>query len=324
MKSFEHVYRLHRLMKRSRYPVPFERVMSELECSRATTKRVLAYLRDVLGAPLETSREPRGYRYNDAAYELPGFWFSAEELQSLLTLQQLLASFQPGLLDDALDPLRERLDQILKSQNLQIGEASRIRLLRAAAREPGKHFAVLASAVLQRKRVCIDYEARGTGQITTREISPQRLVHYRDNWYLDAWCHKSNGLRTFAVDCVREAETLATPAQDIDPARLNDELGGSYGIFSGAATATAVLRFTAERARWIAVEQWHPQQQGVWLPDGSYELSLPYHRDEELILDVLRYGPDVEVLGPASLRKAVAERLVQAAARYANVAREPR
>jgi len=316
MKSFEHVYRLHRLMKRSRYPVPFERVMSELECSRATTKRVLAYLRDVLGAPIETSREPRGYRYTDAAYELPGFWFSAEELQSLLSLQQLLANFQPGLLDEALAPLRDRLDQILKSQKLQTGEASRIRLLRAAARPPGAHFATIAAAVLQRHRLKIDYEARGTGQVTTREISPQRLVHYRDNWYLDAWCHKSNGLRTFAVDCVREAEPLDAAAQDIDNPRLDDELGTSYGIFSGAPSATAILRFTPGRARWIATEQWHPHQQGIWLPDGSYELSVPYHRDEELILDVLRYGPDVEVVGPVSLRMAVAKRLGEAAARY--------
>src|SRR3546814_5219790 len=172
--------------------------MSELECSRATTKRVLAYLRDVLGAPLETSRDPRGYKDTDADYELPGVWFSAEELQSLLSLQQLLASFQPGLLDEALDPLRERLDQILKSQKLQVGEAGRIRLLRAAARPPGTHFATIAAAVLQRHRLQIAYEARGSAQITTREISPQRLVHYRDTWYLDPRCHKSNGLRPFA------------------------------------------------------------------------------------------------------------------------------
>ncbi|MFT4046341.1 MAG: WYL domain-containing transcriptional regulator [Solimonas sp.] len=316
MKSFEHVYRLHRLLKSRRYPVPFERVMAELECSRATTKRVIAYLRDVLGAPLESSREPRGYRYTDAAYELPGFWFSPEELQSLLTLQQLLASFQPGLLDEALEPLRDRLDQILKSQNLQTGEAGRIRLLRAAARPPGRHFAAIAAAVLQRRRLRIVYEARGTGQVTEREVSPQRLVHYRDNWYLDAWCHQSNGLRTFAVDCVREAEPLDAPAQDIDAARLDEELGGSYGIFSGAPTATAVLRFTAERARWVSAERWHPQQRGVWLADGGYELSLPYHRDEELILDILRYGPDVEVLGPASLRAEAVRRLAAAVERY--------
>lgn len=316
MKSFEHVYRLHRLLKSRRYPVPFERVMSELECSRATTKRVLAYLRDVLGAPIESSREPRGYRYTDAAYELPGFWFSAEELQALLTLQQLLATFQPGLLDDALAPLRDRLDQILKSQNLQPGEAGRIRLLRAAARPAGRHFATIAAAVLQRQRLRIAYEARGTGQISEREISPQRLTHYRDNWYLDAWCHKSNGLRTFAVDCVREAEVLDAPAEDIRPERLDDELAGSYGIFSGTPTATAILRFTAERARWVSAETWHPLQQSVWLPDGSYELSVPYHRDEELILDILRYGPDVEVLAPPPLREAVKARLAAAVERY--------
>lgn len=316
MKSFEHVYRLHRLLKSRRYPVPFERVMEELDCSRATTKRVLAYLRDVLGAPLETSREPRGYRYTDEAYELPGFWFSSEELQSLLTLQQLLATFQPGLLDDALDPLRERLDQILKSQGLKAANADRIRLLRAAARSPGKHFAVLAAAVLQRQRLRIEYEARGTQQVTEREISPQRLTHYRDNWYLDAWCHKSNGLRTFAVDCVRSAEALDKAAQDVAAERLTQELGGSYGIFSGAPTATAILRFTPERARWIAAETWHPQQQGAWLADGSYELSVPYHRDEELILDVLRYGHEVEVVAPPELRRGVAERLTTAAAQY--------
>ncbi|HEX4895691.1 MAG TPA: WYL domain-containing transcriptional regulator [Solimonas sp.] len=316
MKSFEHVYRLHRLLKRQRYPVPFERVMEELECSRATTKRVLAYLRDVLGAPLETSRDPRGYHYSDSAYELPGFWFSPEELQSLLSLQQLLASFQPGLLDDALGPLRSRLDQILSSQGLKVGNAGRIRLLRAAARAPGPHFATLAAAVLQRQRLQIEYEARGSNQVTEREISPQRLTHYRDNWYLDAWCHRSAGLRTFAVDCVRRAEAREAAAQDVDESELNNQLGGSYGIFSGVPTATAILRFSPERARWVSAEQWHPQQQAVWLADGSYELSVPYHRDEELILDVLRYGPDVEVLGPLNLRLAVAQRLEQAAARY--------
>lgn len=316
MKSFEHVYRLHRKLKASRYPVPFERIQEELECSRATTKRVIAYLRDYLGAPLETSREPRGYRYTDAAYELPGIWFSPEELQGLLTLQQLLSTFQPGLLEEALASVRSRIDQILESQGLSVGNAGRLRLLRTAARSPGRHFAAVAAAVLQRRRLDIEYESRATAQVTQRQISPQRLTHYRDNWYLDAWCHQSNGLRTFALDCVRAAALLETAAQDVDEARLNDELAGSYGIFSGAPTATAVLRFTPERARWVSVEQWHPQQQGVWTRDGSYELSVPYHRDDELILDILRYGPDVEVLGPVNLRMAVARRLVAAAQQY--------
>ena len=39
--------------------------------------------------------------------------------------------------------------------------------------------------------------------------------------------------------------------------------------------------------------------------DGSYVLELPYHDDRELVMDVLRQGADVQVLGPAELRRAV-------------------
>jgi proteasome accessory factor C len=170
--------------------------------------------------------------------------------------------------------------------------------------------------VLQRRRLQIDYASRARTDVSSREISPQRLVHYRDNWYVDAWCHKSEGLRTFALDCVQTAQLLPTAALEIADERLNLELSGSYGIFSGAPTATAVLRFTPERARWVSAEQWHPHQQGVWTADGSYELSVPFHRNEELILDILRYGPDVEVVAPAALRIAVAQRLEKAAAQY--------
>jgi len=66
----------------------------------------------------------------------------------------------------------------------------------------------------------------------------------------------------------------------------------------------------------VADERWHPQQQGRFLPDGSYQLEIPYHRADELILDILRYGPDVEVLAPPELRQEVAERLQRAAAIY--------
>jgi proteasome accessory factor C len=317
MKSFEHIYQLHRLLKQARYPVPAERVSEELKCSPATTKRVLRYLRDVLNAPLETSREPRGYRYTDDAYELPGFWFSATELQSLLTFQQLLASFQPGLLDDALNPLRKRLDEILLSQGLKPSNAARIRLLRSAARPVGNQiFPVLAAAVLQRKRLELHYQARGTGQRSTRQVSPQRLTHYRDNWYLDAWCHQSAALRIFATDRIEAARLLEAAAEDTDEQHLDQTLGASYGIFSGAPTAIAVLRFSAERARWIAAEQWHPQQQAQWLPDGTYELRIPYRHDEELILDILRYGPDVQVLSPHELRQVVKQRLQAAIQKY--------
>jgi predicted DNA-binding transcriptional regulator YafY len=142
-------------------------------------------------------------------------------------------------------------------------------------------------------------------------------VHYRDNWYLDGWCHLREGLRTFAVDAIEGAETLETPATDVDAAALDSHFASSYGIFAGTPEHEAVLRFGATRARYVANERWHRDQQGCVLDDGRYELRVPYSNPAELIMDILKFGPEVEVVAPLALREAVAERLREALGLYA-------
>ena len=126
----------------------------------------------------------------------------------------------------------------------------------------------------------------------------------------------AKGLRTFSVDRVRSARELEETADTIPNKELDEYFASSYGIFSGKANKTAVLRFSRERARWVADERWHPQQAGQFLTDGRYELRIPYRDDRELIMDILRHGAEVEVVEPASLRKAVAEHLKAALAQY--------
>ena len=147
-------------------------------------------------------------------------------------------------------------------------------------------------------------------------VSPQRLVHYRDNWYLDGWCHWRRGLRTFSIDRVRDARELDETADNVREDRLDEHLATSYGIFSGKANKEAVLRFSPERARWVADERWHPEQVGQFLVDGSYELRIPYRDDRELVMDILRHGPEVCVIAPDSLRDHVIAQLHATLARY--------
>jgi len=294
--------------------------MERLELPRSTLTRLIADLRDKLGAPLVFDKEHGGYRYDtaDGRHHLPGLWFSSEELAALVTLNRLLQTLQPGLLDEHLNPLRARVEQILATEHLGGGEAQqRIRILSMAARARDmKYFQTVAGAVLQRKRLSIHYYNRERDELTQREVSPQRLAHYRDNWYLDAWCHKQKGLRIFAVECIRHADALDKPARNIPEAELDKELAASYGIFAGESTATAILRFTQKRARWVADEIWHPHQQSCWLDDGRYELAIPYSDPRELIMDLLKYGADVEVVGPSALRKEIAACLQAAIGQY--------
>jgi predicted DNA-binding transcriptional regulator YafY len=320
MNLFDRIYALHKELSSARRPVSKKSLEERLECSPATIKRIIRDMRLYLDAPIEYDREYNGYVYADAPearFELPGLWFNESEIVSLLVMEQLLESTQPGLLERELAPIRKRLEDILQGQQLGTGElARRVKVIRASARPAGEHFRTVAGALAARRRLEIGYHGRIRDALDTREISPQRLTYYRDNWYLDAWCHRAEGLRTFALDRIQAARSLDGAAHELPEASLDDELGSSYGIFAGKPAATAVLRFTPEAARWVADETWHPDQTSAWLADGRYELCVPYARAEELLRDILAHGPNVEVAGPDALREAVAERLARAAGQY--------
>lgn len=321
MDRFDRIYAIHQLMANRRTPLTRAEIQEKLGCSRATVTRTIADLRDFLRAPLVFDRKYNGYRYatdGEQPFELPGLWFNASELYALLATHQLLANIQPGLLEPYLAPLRQRIEDILEHKKLGSPEiAHRIRIIQQASRATDMdQFRPLASAVVQRKQLRILYHGRERDETTERVVSPQRLVYYRDNWYLDAWCHLRKALRSFSVDRLHVAETSAQPAEEISDAQLDTHYARAYGIFAGEPKHIAVLHFTAERSRWVADEQWHPQQESRVHPDGSFELRVPYSDPRELIMDILKYGPDVEVLEPDTLRRQVAERLAAAVKIY--------
>jgi proteasome accessory factor C len=321
MDRLQRIYQLHQIIGSRRMPVALSVLQEKLECSRATVNRIIEELRLYFNAPLKYDREHNGYFYDlkeGATFELPGVWFNASELYALLTTQQLLEQAQPGLLDGHLKPLKDRLEKILASEQLGSGEITkRVRILRMAGRSvSNQNFQIVAAALLQRKRLAIRYHSRSADAETQREISPQRLTHYRDNWYLDAWCHQRNGLRSFAVERIVVAKILERACRDIPEKQLDAHFASAYGIFAGQPKHTAILRFTSDRARWVAEEQWHPQQQGHFHEDGSYELSIPYADPRELVMDILKHGAEVEVIKPEELRKLLSEQLQAAMMRY--------
>jgi predicted DNA-binding transcriptional regulator YafY len=322
MERLERFYKIDHLLK-DRKVVAFATLQNELGVSRATLKRDLDYMRDRFNAPIEYDREANGYRFgkprSGPRYELPGLWFNAAEIHALLSTLQLLGGLQPGLLDGQVTPVVERLRAILGSGDHSWEEVvKRIRIFQPERRE-GKaaHFSVIAAALLKRSRLWIRHYNRKEDRETEREISPQRLVHYRDNWYIDAYCHLREDLRSFAVDAIRDAVPRAARAKEIAETELDEHLGSGYGIFAGRKVQWATLKFSPQAARWVSAQSWHPKQRVRVEKDGTYILEVPYAEDGELVMEILKFGPDVEVLGPEGLRIKVGELLDAAAGRYA-------
>lgn len=320
----DRLYRLNALIQ-SRPGISLQDIMSSLEFSRATAKRDIETLRDRFDTPIVYDRDAGGYRLDPTQLgqgtqvaQLPGLWFSPDEAYALLTAQQLVSALEPSLLGPRLKPLTEKLNKLLASAGHTVEAVqSRVKVSPAGKRRLKLDaFQAIARATLQRKRLKFSHYNRQNGERSERYVSPQRLVHYRDNWYLDAWCHQRDALRSFSVDAINDSRTLEVGAISVPDTELQATMESSYGIFRGRPKAWARMRFSPQRARLVSREVWHPQQRSHVEPDGSYVLDVPYADERELVGDILRYGSDVEVMQPSELRRLVQGALVKAVERY--------
>ncbi|RPH65132.1 MAG: WYL domain-containing protein [Burkholderiales bacterium] len=322
MNQTERLYRIDQLIHQ-RTVVPFDDLLRELEISRATLKRDVAYMRDRLNAPIVYDRDRGGYCFAPSPlgpqYGLPGLWFNDREVLALLTMHRMLEDLDTGgLLGPHIQPLIARLKALLGTASDSVDEImKRVRVIAAQNRPVAPNcFEVVGSALVSRRRIEIAYFTRSRNARGLRELSPQRLVHYRNAWYLDAWCHRTDSLRVFALDAIEQARLVDRRARDVSLAEVDRQLGSGYGIYRGRRLAWAILRFSADAARWVRAEIWHPKQQSRDLDDGRFELRVPFGATPELEMDILRHGEQVEVVAPASLRQRIAVRLAQAQAPY--------
>ena len=322
MDRFNRIYRLHLLLKNLQKPISGKELEQQLGCSSGTLKRIIHEARLYLSAPIIYDRKAKGYCYETSqqeTFELPSLWFNSSELLALLTSYKMLEEIQPGIMEPQIAPLKDKIRNILGKQKSGHKEiATRIRILQSSTRETNADmFQKVASAVVSREQLKMLYHGRDRDAITERWTSPQRLVFYKDNWYLDAWCHLREGLRSFSLDRIHVIAT-GDKSKDISESELDQHFGNAYGIFSGQAKHKAKLRFTSEAARWVADEIWHPDQQTKVGKDGSVELTIPYSDPRELMMDILKYGDQVEVLAPLKLRKATIDMLANAVKIYSD------
>lgn len=322
MSQMERIACIHRMLGKNR-AVPLQKMMEELEVSRPTIKRDIQFMRDRLYAPLEYDRARKGYCYRQpeadrdgdagetASFQLPGVWLTSEEMHALLLMRDFLAQLDSRLLADVLAPAVEKIESLLAAGKVNQKDLRRRFRMIVARHRPvdDQIFRIVSTGVLRRRRLQLNYFSRSRGEILHRTVSPQRLIWYSSNWYLDAWCHLREDFRSFSLDAIRGATLLREKADDYPQDVLDARLGAGYGIFAGSPDKTAVLRFRLPAARWIEREEWHPKQRLLPLAGNEVRLEVPYSDPRELVQDILRFIPDVVVEAPESLRLLVLEHL---------------
>lgn len=319
--------RIFRLNKLSKYlshcigPILLADIADYFSCSTRTIRRDIALLIDEAGAPFFIS-DNRVYRDKSSMQKMhiAGHWLTTDELHALLVLSNSLNQLQAGLLADQLEPFKAQIEQRLGHQGQPSTALShKIKIIQIATSVLNQEiFSLVAQALDSQQRLSIRFWNRAEDRVTEREISPQQLIRYRDHWFLDAFCHYRQAIRSFSLDAINQAWLLKQPSLKLDTEQLKHHFETSYGIFAGQADQQAVLNFSAYQARWTQFEIWHPEQKTRWLNDGRYQLTIPYKHDTELIQDILKYGPEIEVIAPPKLRQKVIQRLEETLKPYSS------
>ena len=292
-------------IRRGRFPNARD-LARRFELCRKTAQRDIVFLRDRLNAPLEYDNARRGYRYADNAFRLPPLFATERQLLALLMARGLLQS-GGGRLDRDLESFAETL--LASIADHRFSKARLDRLFSAAwsgnSLAAESVFRAVLSALTQERLLGIIYKSPRTNERTERTVEPHHLQHYQGSWVLLGWCRKAGDWRKFFLSRMERASILAEGFTPRPHEAWKPHLEGAYGIFQGKKAFSVRLRFCAERARWIRLQQWHEKQRIVILPDGCLELHLPVTDIREIRLKVLQFGADVEVLEPMELRESI-------------------
>ena len=286
---------------------------AELDCTVRTIWRDLSVLQHA-GFPIYDTKAADGRR---------GLWKITEEFKLKLPLRLSLAELaalvmsrtmltapgEIGILGPAVNSAFERIAGVLSKDALKLLEQMRetigIRAFGAKLQLPAaEHVPTIQRAMTERRTLRIRYYSMNRDDETVREVDPYHLTYYNGGLYLVAHCHLRQAPRIFAVERIRQLETLRTRFDVPRDFKVEDYLRESLGIIRGDVVSIKV-RFARDVARYIRERLWHPTQHFRDVDGGRVELTMKVADTLEVRRWILGFGTQAEVLEPAALREAL-------------------
>ncbi len=313
-------WQLIQRLARSRYGVGLDDLAEDLGCHRRTVYRDLDALMFAGFPVVSEKRDGRTlYRFLDT-FELGDTPFTADEVLALAFGEDLLRILEGTVFHDsirsALHKIRASLGPELGEYLARLGESFRVL--------PGPHkryaryrdsIQTLNEAVLARRTVSMRYRTGRTGKVSTRKLDPYRVWYRSGGLYVIGHDHRSDEIRTFAVDRIRGLKTTGEAFSIPASFDFDAYTASSFGVVAEPAVAVRI-RFDRSWAIHVEEHSWHPSQKLERHGDGSVALRMEVGETTELRNWVLSFGGGAEVLEPESLRAEVVLELERALARY--------
>jgi len=303
----ERMLRIHQAVQSGKYPNAVT-LAAELEVSSKSIHRDLEFMRDRLELPLEFSFAHKGYHYTEEVSAFPTLQISEGELFALLVAEKALQQYRGTTFErPLLSACKKMAVSLPDTISLNLAEWEQSISFRTSA-EPVlnlENFDTLAKAVAQRRQLELTYRKPGRRQTELRVVDPYHLANINGEWFLFAWCHLRQDIRTFVPARIQAVKTTGRTFLRPQKFSLNKRLRDSFGVESGQGCFDVVVRFNEMVADYIREKKWHESQELRELPDGGVELRMKLSSLAEVERWILSWAGNARVIQPRELAESV-------------------
>ena len=170
---------------------------------------------------------------------------------------------------------------------------------------------VLTHAIRDLELVVVEYFSASRDELSERLVEPYLLFRSPDGWYLEGYCLKAGGQRTFKLERVRSAQATGntfSPRPEVD--LVSRQAGQAFSPDSRAYWAT--VRFNP---RWRTYLEdrgtgWEPG------PEDCLIAWVPYLDESWIAREVLRFLGEAVLEWPPTARRRLRERASLLLTRY--------
>jgi predicted DNA-binding transcriptional regulator YafY len=165
---------------------------------------------------------------------------------------------------------------------------------------------ILKQAMDEKHTVEIVYKAMYSQKEEKRTIAPYGLIFSKGMWYAVAYCSLRKGIRSFALDCIKDAVLTDKYYEIPSEFDLKEYLKPGWQIISNGKPVEVILKFNKDIARWIKRRKWYPAQIIEDQKDGSIIFKVMLPDTNEIKWWTYNWAPNCEILSPPELRKEAA------------------
>lgn len=287
-----------------------QQAADEFGVSRRTIERDLDTLRYELKADLQFDRSMGRYRYEGDPVTVPAQWLNEREIALLLIAERALRIFTNTSFGDKIHPAFNRLltpirhDKKMMRYISDLCNSVHFHQPFIAMRDIHSEFAVVLDAILERKRLSMEYHTGGRKETQRRQVEPYTLINNGGEWYLIGRCLKNRCETTFAMSEVYHPLIEDFYFEIPESFKVESYMGEGFGQMHGQDPVEIELRITPPAVGWVRRHRWHPTQKIEETTDGI-KLLLHCPVTETLVRWILQMGGSVQVSKPKELRKKV-------------------